>query len=304
MFRERNVQNREVLKPRLCEQPDNSDFTNRIEKLETELEKSKHESARYKHEYQVVTKQMNINKETITSLETQIVDLKQIISKLTRNNGELLEIISEKINYEDKLSVLEEDRKLLTEQLQMEKSETVVLHQKLKDSQREVIKLKTMTAGLLKDLPEIQPSTKLKPMELGLGDDTRHVLGMKEDEDDSAYEDPRTDSILSARGPSKNGNMFHQLNVELSSDAEDGRRGHKDNMNTEIYNLSLKLNEVQIPKPRPYPEASLHLSLSSSESEHQVGAASDVSTLSEGKFLKGLEESIELNKTNMTTQSD
>merc|ERR1712079_639474 len=163
----------------------------------------------------------------------------------------------------------------------MEKSETVVLHQKLRDSQREVNKLKTMTAGLLKDLPDIQPTTKLKPMELGLGDDTRHVLGMKEDEDDSAYEDPRTDSILSARGPSK-----------------------KENMNTDIHNLSLKLNEVQIPKPRPYPEDSLHLSLSSSESEHHVGAASDVSTLSEGKFLKGLEESIELNKTNMTTQSD
>ena len=54
------------------------------------------------------------SKDTISKLEGQVVDLKQIISKLTRNNGELLEIVSEKISYEDKIK-----------QLQLEKSQVI-----------------------------------------------------------------------------------------------------------------------------------------------------------------------------------
>jgi len=36
----------------------------------------------------------------------QVVDLKTIVSRLTRNNSELLAIVAEKINYEEKVKLV------------------------------------------------------------------------------------------------------------------------------------------------------------------------------------------------------
>ena len=60
----------------------------------------------YKHEYNVMVKNVEINNDTVESLEAQIVDLKKIVSRLTRNNRELLGIVSEKISYEDLITDL------------------------------------------------------------------------------------------------------------------------------------------------------------------------------------------------------
>ena len=38
----------------------------------------------------------------------QVVDLKKIITRLTKNNGELLEIVKEKIQYEDIIADLDQ----------------------------------------------------------------------------------------------------------------------------------------------------------------------------------------------------
>ena len=47
----------------------------------------------------------------------QVVDLKKIITRLTKNNGELLEIVKEKIQYEDIIADLEKKTSLLADQL-------------------------------------------------------------------------------------------------------------------------------------------------------------------------------------------
>ena len=57
----------------------------------------------------------------------QVVDLKKIITRLTKNNGELLEIVKEKIQYEDIIADLEKKTSLLTDQLDKEKSTSATL---------------------------------------------------------------------------------------------------------------------------------------------------------------------------------
>jgi len=69
-------------------------------------------------------------------------------------------------------------------------------------------------------------------------------------------------------------------------------RLHQDSVN-----LSL-----DIPKPRPYEGGSLHLSLSNSDIDGEYSRAADTNdtTLTEGKFLRGLETSIEVLGTNLS----
>ena len=67
----------------------------------------------------------------------QVVDLKKIITRLTKNNGELLEIVKEKIQYEDIIADLEKKTSLLTAQLDKEKSTSATLNNKLLSVQKE-----------------------------------------------------------------------------------------------------------------------------------------------------------------------
>ena len=67
----------------------------------------------------------------------QVVDLKKIITRLTKNNGELLEIVKEKIQYEDIIADLEKKTSLLTDQLDLEKSTSATLNNKLLSVQKE-----------------------------------------------------------------------------------------------------------------------------------------------------------------------
>ena len=77
---------------------------------------------RYKHEHSVVSKQAELRRAEQENLESQVlpdvymasiqksfqvVDLKKIVSRLTKNNSELLSIVAEKINYEEKIGGLE-----------------------------------------------------------------------------------------------------------------------------------------------------------------------------------------------------
>ena len=79
-------------------------------------------SSRYKHEHGVVSKQAELRRAEQENLESQVlpdgstasiqqsfqvVDLKKIVSRLTKNNSELLSIVAEKINYEEKIGGLE-----------------------------------------------------------------------------------------------------------------------------------------------------------------------------------------------------
>jgi len=254
-----------------------------------------------------MVKQVEISKGTVTSLESQVADLKRIISKLTNSNGELLEIVSEKINYEDTLAVLESDNRELVRQLTEERTNSDVLRQRLDGVETEVKNLRSLAVDLRSGLTG--GSRPVAPPAPDIGDETRQVLGLdlqdEEEEVDSAYDDPRTESIRSRPKSQQlraTSQVFQQLNVELSENEAD-ELGKFVNHKTDatVDDLSLKFDEIKIPQPRPFEGSNLHLSLSSSDSDQPTL----MSTLSEGKFLKGLEQSIDLlSETKLSSQSE
>ena len=67
----------------------------------------------------------------------KVVDLKKIITRLTKNNGELLEIVQEKIKYEDIIADLEKKSSLLNDELTKEKSANASLGKTLVTVQTE-----------------------------------------------------------------------------------------------------------------------------------------------------------------------
>ena len=67
----------------------------------------------------------------------KVVDLKKIITRLTKNNGELLEIVQEKIKYEDIIADLEKKSSLLNDELAKEKSASASLGKTLVSVQSE-----------------------------------------------------------------------------------------------------------------------------------------------------------------------
>ena len=63
--------------------------------------------------------------------------MKKIITRLTKNNGELLEIVQEKIKYEDIIADLEKKSSLLNDELIKEKSANASLGKTLVSVQTE-----------------------------------------------------------------------------------------------------------------------------------------------------------------------
>ena len=63
--------------------------------------------------------------------------MKKIITRLTKNNGELLEIVQEKIKYEDIIADLEKKSSLLNDELIKEKSANATLGKTLVSVQTE-----------------------------------------------------------------------------------------------------------------------------------------------------------------------
>ena len=296
---------------RFSEAPDSAEYKKKIKELQFSLEKSKLETSRYRKEYNVMVKQVEISKGTVTSLESQVADLKRIISKLTNSNGELLEIVSEKINYEDTLAVLENNNKELVRQLTEEKTNSRLLRQRLDSVETEVRNLRSLAVDLRSgltggSLPHLASSGG--PPAPDIGDETRQILGLDlkdgEEEVDSAYDDPRTESIRSRPKSQQlrtTSQVFHQLNVELSeNEAEDVGKSVNHKIDSAVDDLSLKFDKIEIPQPRPFEGSTLHLSLSSSDSDQPTL----MSTLSEGKFIKGLEQSIDLSVTKLSSQSE
>ena len=70
-------------------------------------------------------------------VSVEVVDLKKIITRLTKNNGELLEIVQEKIKYEDIIADLEKKSSLLNDELIKEKSASASLGKTLASVQTE-----------------------------------------------------------------------------------------------------------------------------------------------------------------------
>ena len=101
-----------------------------------------------------------------------------------------------------------------------------------------------------------------------IGDETRQILGLdlpaNEEDVDSAYDDPRTESIRSRTRTEQikriEPQVFHQLNVELSeSEDPQERKTLNDDIDSAVKDLSLKFDQIEIPQPRPFEGSSLHL---------------------------------------------
>ena len=203
----------------------------RLTKLRAELEKQKTEtsrcnvrfnellkniSTRYKHEHTVVSKQSDLRRVDLENLEAQLVDLKKIVSRLTKNNSELLSIVAEKINYEEKIGGLEARAARLAQQVESERGRAEETDQKLAISQRKEAALRAVAADLraglqhgLAGLDSARPGSALSRQ----GNKTRDILGAsvlqvstsapvgqaQEDSEDSAIDDPNSESLKSSR---------------------------------------------------------------------------------------------------------
>ena len=185
------------------------DLQAHVEKHQLAAEKYKVECNRYKHEYGVLVKQVDISKDSVNSLEAQVADLKKIISRLTKNNGELLDIVKEKIKYEDIIADLEKKTTILNDELLKEKSNSEQLQNRLMLTQSENDNLRSLSADLrahlrsgLSGLQYSKPTSRPASVP-ALGDDTKMILGVKnndikdDSDNDSAYDDPNTESLRS-----------------------------------------------------------------------------------------------------------
>ena len=119
-----------------------------------------------------------------------------------------MDIVKEKIKYEDIIAELEKKTTVLAEELSKERSHSEGLQKRLTASQTENESLRSLSADLRAHLrsglsglirPESRPSSVP-----ALGDVTRRVLGVKNNEDeddDSAIDDPNTESLKSKAVP-------------------------------------------------------------------------------------------------------
>ena len=189
-------------------------------------------SPRYKHEHSVVSKQADLRRVDQENLEAQLVDLKKIVSRLTKNNSELLSIVAEKINYEEKIGGLEARAAQLAQQVESERARAEETNQRLAISQREGAALRAVAADLraglqhgLAGLDSARPGSALSRQ----GNKTRDILGAsvlqastcvpatqaQEDSEDSAIDDPNSESLKSSRRA--------QMAVHLPLNAETGK---------------------------------------------------------------------------------
>jgi len=396
---------------KLCQKPDNSAFETKIQSLENECQKYKAEAGRYKHEYGVMVKQVEISKDTVKSLEAQVNDLKKIVSRLTKNNGELLDIVSEKINYEDMIADLEKNKAVLVKQLSDEKSQSAMIKERLDTAEAEVAGLRALSAEVragvrhgLAGLEIARPDTRQDMP--ALGDNTKHILGIKDGEDekseteDSAFDDPNTESLRSRPksgqrkekesakplapllkhpiepqqpGPvsevfrlsaptipfspptkmssypnkpqtflpppppttttvqSRSSTMvespthpaFQPLPLDLSETVSecssvmvekqalplDPDVPEKQSLEIKVSSFLSRLRQdslhlQNIPQAEPFPGPSMHLSLSSSDMDQDNTRQSIDTTITEGRFLRGLETPIEVLQAESTKNSD
>jgi len=215
-----------------CQVENHRNLEGQLTKLHAELEKQRAETSRYKHEHSVVSKQADLRRVDQENLEAQLVDLKKIVSRLTKNNSELLSIVAEKINYEEKIGGLEARAAQLAQQVESERARAEETNQRLAISQREGAALRAVAADLraglqhgLAGLDSARPGSALSRQ----GNKTRDILGAsvlqasncvpatqaQEDSEDSAIDDPNSESLKSSRRA--------QMAVHLPLNAETGK---------------------------------------------------------------------------------
>jgi len=118
----------------------------KVKILESESLKLKDEAARCNLDNEEMVKQMKVGKDDVDRLEGQIFDLKTIISKLSKTNGELLGLVSDQLHQLDLVASLENEGTMLADQVRREKSHSSDLQQRVLSADAEVAVLREMAA--------------------------------------------------------------------------------------------------------------------------------------------------------------
>jgi len=146
-----------------------------------EMARIKSELNRYKKEYENSQTQLKISKETNENLNLQIVEMKQMISQLTGNNRNLVQLVSDRQSQEEKLVELEGSNKVLQQQLEKDNVTINCYETKFKEQEEEIMRLKSLTADIraqlqhgLEGLDIARPSSSLPNSLLNR---TRDILG-------------------------------------------------------------------------------------------------------------------------------
>jgi len=103
----------------------------RMKFLEEECRELKQEAAVYKSKNQEMREKVKVEEDAVDSLETQLAGLKKTLCQLTQNNTELLQLVLGQLNGLDHISKLEDERAGLTEKVRNERFFSSELHQKL-----------------------------------------------------------------------------------------------------------------------------------------------------------------------------
>ena len=116
----------------------------RMKSLEEECLNVKQEAAAYKEKYLKIVEQSKVEEDAINSLESQIANLNKTVFQLTQDNAELvLSVVSGQLSYLDLISKLEDERIEVSEQTRIETSFSSNLHQKLLNPNAEVEDMKS-----------------------------------------------------------------------------------------------------------------------------------------------------------------
>jgi len=116
----------------------------RMKFLEEECRELKQEAAVYKSKNQEMREKVKVEEDAVDRLETQIADLKKTLCQLTQNYTELLQLVLGQLNGLDHISKLEDERAVLTEQVRNERFFSFDLHQKHLACNSEVAALKAV----------------------------------------------------------------------------------------------------------------------------------------------------------------
>jgi len=308
---------------KLSSQLYHTDLEEKIEALGRECLSLKNEVVRCKSDNEELSKHLKVSKEDANRLELEIFELKKLISRLTRNNADLLRMASQHFEYMDMVANLEKEGSQLSEQLSIEKCHSSDLQQKLLHAESEVALLRDLRVSAGSDILR-QSSALLDQFRPGSGNQIiiPEYLFLSES-------CPRKPSKLSKSESSKPAYIAHictttlanapsfqeepsppvfqpatlelaetfSTSVKITQDQTHSFTGATVNTN-KVQLKSLSVSNSLIVNDISHIPTSLNPTLNSSPYRaldmSNEPLTSRCSSLTEGKFLRGLENSIEL----------
>jgi len=118
------------------------------EKLIMEINKLKAEVMRYKSEFDKCQVQLKIAKDSNESFQTQVVEMKQLITKLTGNNKNLVQLVSDRAAQDEQLMLIERENKKLNQQLESQNKNITEFQSKISEQEQEITRLRSLRADI------------------------------------------------------------------------------------------------------------------------------------------------------------